>query len=629
MRLPYALAVVTTASAWMGWVAAPALADDYCVRPNVSCDSLHEFGPSAVGVQSALNQAGVHAGPDRVLLGAATYTADPGSGFNYGPQPDPVEIDGAGVGASVLALGDTTTGEAVLTINNGGGSSQVNDLTVLVPGTTDVVANTGVNALGPVNLDRSAITANAAAAASPGAAGMTINDQVLIDSSNIAVPPGSNGNSYGIVISAGTTTVQDSGVRAAYAISPRGGTTTVHRSALAGLFGIADRGATATIDDSTIALDAAPGATGIGSLATSSSDAHVDAKQVTIVGGSSATAAGAQGDTSGHDGFVTMRESIARTHGVALERVPTSGGGDATIEADHNDYDPAATNVNPAGGGSISDTNRRTEDPLFVDAAHGDYRLPFASPLIDGGEATDALTAGESTTDRGGLARIVDGDGNGSAVRDIGAFEYQRRPPSASARAAPARGDTSTSFTFTGTGSDPDAGDTLTYAWRFDDGAVASGASAHHAFSSSGPHSGTLRVTDSAGLTATAPATVLVEPPFAGVRVRRQTLRVTRKRIARVKATCPVASQGACLGTLRLVAKLRRSGKGKTIGRRALNLAPGATRKVNIRLSRKAMKVLRHRQRWKVRAIAASHDTRGVSVTKHSRVTLKAPKRRR
>ena len=68
-------------------------------------------------------------------------------------------------------------------------------------------------------------------------------------------------------------------------------------------------------------------------------------------------------------------------------------------------------------------------DPRFVNRAAGDYRLRWDSPLLDHGRPTD-LVQGENP-DLAGHERVRDSDGNGSAIRDIGAYEYQRLAPTA------------------------------------------------------------------------------------------------------------------------------------------------------------------------------------------------------
>jgi hypothetical protein len=55
----------------------------------------------------------------------------------------------------------------------------------------------------------------------------------------------------------------------------------------------------------------------------------------------------------------------------------------------------------------------RSGNPRFVDGRHGDYRLRASSPAVDIGGAP--LVGGGPTPE--------DGDGNGSARRDAGAFE--------------------------------------------------------------------------------------------------------------------------------------------------------------------------------------------------------------
>ena len=75
-------------------------------------------------------------------------------------------------------------------------------------------------------------------------------------------------------------------------------------------------------------------------------------------------------------------------------------------------------------GGTIDDGNNCVfDDPQFMDAAGGDYHLKDTSPCIDTGD--NSLVPSSVTTDLDGRKRIVDGDSNGTATVDIGAYEYQ------------------------------------------------------------------------------------------------------------------------------------------------------------------------------------------------------------
>jgi hypothetical protein len=103
-------------------------------------------------------------------------------------------------------------------------------------------------------------------------------------------------------------------------------------------------------------------------------------------------------------------------------------------------------------------------DPSFIDPAHGDYRLLMTSPAIDAGsDAAPSLPA----TDITGTPRIVDGNGDGLAHIDMGAFEYHNHAPVASAgddQTIVLSGDCSAIITLHGAASDSD-GDSLTFTW--------------------------------------------------------------------------------------------------------------------------------------------------------------------
>ena len=69
--------------------------------------------------------------------------------------------------------------------------------------------------------------------------------------------------------------------------------------------------------------------------------------------------------------------------------------------------------------GVISNFGNISADPLFVNPAANDYHLQAGSPAIDRG-----TNVAVSARDLAGQPRITDGDGDGSLVIDMGAFEH-------------------------------------------------------------------------------------------------------------------------------------------------------------------------------------------------------------
>ncbi|MBN2416342.1 T9SS type A sorting domain-containing protein [bacterium] len=79
---------------------------------------------------------------------------------------------------------------------------------------------------------------------------------------------------------------------------------------------------------------------------------------------------------------------------------------------------PNITNCNIQGG--YASTPVMDSDPLFQDMAGGNYRLAAGSPCIDAGAPAPVPLV----TDLDGRYRVHDGDGNGSVLIDMGAYEY-------------------------------------------------------------------------------------------------------------------------------------------------------------------------------------------------------------
>ena len=106
--------------------------------------------------------------------------------------------------------------------------------------------------------------------------------------------------------------------------------------------------------------------------------------------------------------------------------------------------------------GNITENDCIHQNPQFVDAANDDYHLKSNSPCIDGGDNT-SVPAGV-TTDLDGNQRIVDGNNDGTATVDIGAYEYQSSAPPlqiTTTSLPDATEGVAYSYTVTATGGDP------------------------------------------------------------------------------------------------------------------------------------------------------------------------------
>lgn len=149
--------------------------------------------------------------------------------------------------------------------------------------------------------------------------------------------------------------------------------------------------------------DAVARATGFGTAMTVQGAGQAHLRNVTAVG----SGPGANGlQVAGGTTIARARNLILR--GVAND-VLVSGG--ATVELDHSNFREVS--------GPFADSGQnQTSDPLFVNAAAGDYRLQAGSPAIDRGLVDDIT----GSTDRDGASRFQ------GAAPDLGAFERTAPP---------------------------------------------------------------------------------------------------------------------------------------------------------------------------------------------------------
>ena len=500
--------------------AANASADTFCVAPATGCDAPH----TKTTVQQALDGVTASGVAGVVRLGATTYTEN----LSYG-APWPIEIDGAGRSSTVL----TETAGSGMVFEDGspsGGQVTIRHLSVSIPAGDNGVGIYLVNGGGGVISDVSVT------GAPPGTAikGIVIPNGTV---SNVTVSVPSDLDDEAVSTgppSGKTSTISDStlsGATALSAVASGAGHVIVHRSAMTGIgngsaigVGVFVQSTSMAIDDSLILVD---GPSGAGfEAATSNSptgDASATVRQVTIVCDGSLAQSGIESASFGsYNTSLAVNDAIVRGCSATVNRHAV-GTGSATLSIDHSDYDGSPSHVVDSGGSDtiVQGPHSINADPRFADPDRGDYRLLPSSPALN--RDPSGLVAGESPLDLAGLPRIVPG-----TERDMGAYQHQ--PPRV-VRASASTARVGTPITFTATASDPDPGDTLSYAWRFDDAATATGATARHAFASGGTHSATVTVTDATGLSARATVTVRVTVPvatLARLRIHPQTFAAAR-----------------------------------------------------------------------------------------------------
>ena len=392
-------------------LAQPAFATDYCVAPKDTCGA-----GNVQTIQAALNAAAQIPGPDRVLLGAATYTA-PSQGFIYDPlnSDDPVEIAGAGDPATTL---EGTSGAYRTLAVFGGSDTSIHDLRVKMPPN----ALSGAQAFrtnGTVrNVDVTEVIAQQA------------NDRTGV----VLLPGGSFQHSFvglntddgttGIALSGGAS-VSDSTSYAGTSLTSGGGT--IERSVLGARLAAVDvsHGATAISASRLSTYESGSGAV-FGQHLDGNADVQIDG--ATMIGPYDGTNGGTavsidNAYTPAYSVDLGVKNTLIRGYASNLWLgASDAGAGHVHLDASYSDYDSSLEHL---VGSKASVTEAHVSFAGDAPFGAGDEDLfPLAgSALIDAGDPNEP-----QGTDLWGNTLVTDGDGDGVARRDIGALELPTQP---------------------------------------------------------------------------------------------------------------------------------------------------------------------------------------------------------
>jgi Ca2+-binding RTX toxin-like protein len=486
-------------------------ADTYCVWKTAASECPSSGTSNTSDLQDALTQAQASATTDdTVEVRAGEFTSDT-AGYSYSGGPtNRVTITGAGRTHTTVTAPDGLVSNTVLTLDH----ADVSGVRVVVPKAS---SKRGIDLGDGASADDIAVQA---APGASGTKGVVMSGTSTLTGAHIKLRFG--GEADGVEMTGGTgASIDRSTIEATFPVLFAGASSPlVERSHLIGALGVGASktgGSGGEVRDTVIeadggiALDAAPSGSDVATIIAT----NVTAVNTGRFGGS----IGALSDATAGFPEVDFFDSVELGFETSGKKIP--GPHVATLQGQHYASD-APINGDFAGG--PSGTPDVDHGFGFVDAQGGDYHLRADSPLIDHGNQPFP-----GITDFDGNPRYVDGDGSPSnSELDIGAYEFQPHPPAVRASAAPGLVQVGHAAAFHAVASDPDPGDTLTLAWKFDDGGTAGGANPAHAFGTPGTHRGTVTATDVAGRKASATAFVVVvapKPPGPkpGVCVNKQT----------------------------------------------------------------------------------------------------------
>ncbi|MCW2924653.1 MAG: Por secretion system C-terminal sorting protein [Thermoleophilia bacterium] len=456
---------------------------------------------TAAQLQAALTTAAGDTDADTVMVGPGTFTGE----FTMSSAGSVDEIVGSGVGVTTL----TSASDNATTLTLQGGT--VSALTLAHTAAPTAGYALKLSAGTARGIDARLEGSTVGSAVQLGTSGWVTGSTVR---SNASGASGVTWTGGGNLVSDTQVVGTNTGYRA-FGSAAADVTITIRRVRISGFtYGILVPDGTVNISDSLIDLGAIPTAIGIYQYnnAATASVIGLVAKRTTI-NGSGPAQEGIWGQAGNNTQVYTgtIADTVIRLVGASPAAIlcTQSGGGVATMNVSHTAFKGPLSATGTCAPVVTGRIDTAVVDPLFRDAAAGDFRLQFTSPLVDVGTSVPA----GSDRDVSGSARSVDGNNAGGAQPDIGAFEYQRLAPTVVVDAA-ATALVGTSVAYSATAADPQAEGALTYAWTFDDGTgAATGTTASHSFATAGAHLATVTVTAVNGQTTAVTRSVAITSP--------------------------------------------------------------------------------------------------------------------
>jgi hypothetical protein len=424
---------LAAAVATMGMGAADASATTFCV-PTYSSVCPNSGGNVAEpDVEKAMGLQGKDGVADRVVIAAGTFTEtgafEPATGFkdpgSFEPAgSDPLTIEGAGPGATVLTSGEPGNIFLVNLFAVGNNRAiMTRDLTVRIPAdfpdnqgaavqlegdtldNVDIVSlnhlSDGVVGVGPGNVFRNGELRGEAGGTIREGLKSTVNlpSALLIeDSAIVGAVTGMTAIGVGSEVTARRVRIVGSPGSGVSAIS---GSMTIENSVI-GVDGGVARGlfVNAAADSATLTADH------VSVVGSGNADTGIEVRKPGGAGNATAT--------------VTNSILTGFEDGYSTETPIGPGIGQVNLAVRYSNLPAAGFNLN-----GILDlaTGNIDSDPLLGT----DLSLPPGSPSIDAGDPA----VGGLATDFLGAVRPTDGNGDGVARRDQGAFEYQPPPTQA------------------------------------------------------------------------------------------------------------------------------------------------------------------------------------------------------